>query len=87
MPRLRWLDLRTNQITGAGELRELNLAGNHLDNGAAQALAACRHLSHLYGLALGRAAHQAGIPHRGDNGYWVDADRSRREPFRNRELV
>jgi uncharacterized protein (TIGR02996 family) len=78
----------------------LALNGNRIHDGGATALARSPLLQKLEELnltgnpigekgttALGRAAHQAGLPHRGDNGYWVDADRSRREPFRNRELV
>ena len=54
-----------------------------------------RHLEGLYlngnpigeegTLALTRVAREAGIPLRGDNNFWVEPDRSRREPFRQSE--
>jgi uncharacterized protein (TIGR02996 family) len=81
-PHLCGLSLNGNQIGDEGatalarspllqQLEELNLAGNPIGETG--------------GAALCRAAHEAGISQRGGNTYWVEYDRTRREPLRERE--
>jgi uncharacterized protein (TIGR02996 family) len=80
LSRLNGLVLSRNTITDAGatalagspllqQLEGLNLNGNPIGTKGARALC--------------RAAHEAGIPQRGGNDYWIDPQRSRRERFRD----
>jgi uncharacterized protein (TIGR02996 family) len=79
-------------------LAGLLLSRNWITNAGAVALASSALLSQLEGLyldgnpikkkgtlALCRAAQEGGIPQQGDNDFWVDPQRSRREPFREAE--
>jgi len=88
-------------LAGCPRLSRLNglvLSQNAITEAGAEALAGSPLLGQLEGLnlydnpigekgasVLCRAAHQAGIPQRGGNDYWVDPQRSRRERFRESE--
>jgi uncharacterized protein (TIGR02996 family) len=86
------------QCPHLARLSGLALQGNSIKDAGAMALANSPLLAQLEGLSLNsnpiqskgtvalvRAAHEAGMPQRGGNDFWVDPQRSRREPFRDTE--